>query len=935
MTNAALRIAPDAGNPHVRFDEEEVASAATPRRGSLFYRANKMQAGSCKLAMAFAWLFATSAAAFAAITYEEEIPAFRNGVDAYRVHPEACGEWSDGKYMVSVFGRRNFYMNYSRYPGMKPFRGMDEIVLVAEPGDIGKATAELVLFDFPGKGGKRRFFAPLAREMRFKTKLDPAKKYQLGIIGINRAQKGGQPWKIAFTSLRGVFTTTKADALCVEAETGNPLHIVRTGQDESPVLSIRNRAQERIAARGVLKVCGFRGEAMDFPVDVALEGGQVSRIPIGGDLKKGVWKITGGLNADDGSIAKVDTRFAVMDYHGKSAKQPMGTFRLGVNWHFPRFTKSDRDLAAAAMVACGAKLTRADVATMKSIRGGGPDSWNFSQADELMETIESNGLSLDAIIFSIPKWAARPEAQTNSDWKAWAHARPVPGAFERFCEALSARYGKRIDYYEIGNEWDIGGFRGTREDAAEVLREAYAGLKRGCPDCCVSTCGWAVTWDTPQVVRGGNAGLHETILRQCQDSYDVHAIHCHGSFAKYVMSIRRLFALRDRTGSAGKPWFSNETAITSVWNERVAALTVWKKILWAWANGSVDYVWYNLKGTGWNPKDSEQGYGLITADFRPRDSYVAFASLATIVGGATFRRTVFGDCGRYGFEFAKNGVLVFAGWLESDAVQHISVKTDAVCAWHVDLMGNRKELPVADGKVGIDLSSEPCAVVFRRATFAEPEASAAPVVAAEDSRVFVIPADRPGRAPDFVLDKPEQVHDFFEGNPSEKKRLWNGPNDNSARAWLSKSTEGLRLRVEVEDDVHSQPYGGAEQYRGDDVQVAFAVPDRGGQWEFGLAHCDDGHSDVHCWIAPDGFKAGEAAGMVELKTSRTGTTTFYDALFPYSESAGYTAKLLEDGFRLNLMVNDNDGDGRDATIEIVPNTFHLKDMTLAPLVRAM
>ena len=118
------------------------------------------------------------------------------------------------------------------------------------------------------------------------------------------------------------------------------------------------------------------------------------------------------------------------------------------------------------------------------------------------------------------------------------------------------------------------------------------------------------------------------------------------------------------------------------------------------------------------------------------------------------------------------------------------------------------------------------------------------------------------------------------------------------------------------------------------MQVAFAVPDRGGQWEFGLAHCDDGHSDVHCWIAPDGFKAEEAAGMVELKTSRTGTTTFYDALFPYSESAGYTAKLLEDGFRLNLMVNDNDGDGRDATIEIVPNTFHSKDMTLAPLVRA-
>ena len=48
MTNATLRGKPDAGNPHVapsqryggtsRFDEGEVASAATPRRGSLLYR---------------------------------------------------------------------------------------------------------------------------------------------------------------------------------------------------------------------------------------------------------------------------------------------------------------------------------------------------------------------------------------------------------------------------------------------------------------------------------------------------------------------------------------------------------------------------------------------------------------------------------------------------------------------------------------------------------------------------------------------------------------------------------------------------------------------------------------------------------------------------------------------------------------------------------
>ena len=37
-TGKALNGKPYAGNPHVRFDEGEVASAAMPRRGSLLYK---------------------------------------------------------------------------------------------------------------------------------------------------------------------------------------------------------------------------------------------------------------------------------------------------------------------------------------------------------------------------------------------------------------------------------------------------------------------------------------------------------------------------------------------------------------------------------------------------------------------------------------------------------------------------------------------------------------------------------------------------------------------------------------------------------------------------------------------------------------------------------------------------------------------------------
>ena len=61
----------------------------------------------------------------AAISYEEEIPAFRNGVDRYRIHVPASGEWEGDAFVVSVTNRQNFFMSYSRFPRMMREAGHD------------------------------------------------------------------------------------------------------------------------------------------------------------------------------------------------------------------------------------------------------------------------------------------------------------------------------------------------------------------------------------------------------------------------------------------------------------------------------------------------------------------------------------------------------------------------------------------------------------------------------------------------------------------------------------------------------------------------------------------------------------------------------------------------------------------------------------------
>ena len=74
MTNAILRGKPDAGNPHVRFDEGEVASAK-PRRGSLLYK-KTFWAIACAGAL-FAFGQNEALSPFDDVTYW-----FRGGVDS-------------------------------------------------------------------------------------------------------------------------------------------------------------------------------------------------------------------------------------------------------------------------------------------------------------------------------------------------------------------------------------------------------------------------------------------------------------------------------------------------------------------------------------------------------------------------------------------------------------------------------------------------------------------------------------------------------------------------------------------------------------------------------------------------------------------------------------------------------------------------------------
>ena len=118
---------------------------------------------------------------------------------------------------------------------------------------------------------------------------------------------------------------------------------------------------------------------------------------------------------------------------------------------------------------------------------------------------------------------------------------------------------------------------------------------------------------------------------------------------------------------------------------------------------------------------------------------------------------------------------------------------------------------------------------------------------------------------------------------------------------------------------------------GDNVQFALELPNQNGGWEFGLTRLSDGSSESWCWSAPEGFLPENAARQIRLQTSRAEKVTAYDAKIPFS-AVGLTREMLNHGFRFNLLVNDNDGEGRRGWIAIAPGIGERKDPSLFPFV---
>jgi len=230
-----------------------------------------------------------------------------------------------------------------------------------------------------------------------------------------------------------------------------------------------------------------------------------------------------------------------------------------------------------------------------------------------------------------------------------------------------------------------------------------------------------------------------------------------------------------------------------------------------------------------------------------------------------------------------------------------------------------RPVEIRDGVASFTLGFSPVTWRLVGATRAAPDMKDMADGAQERQQTLMIP---PGpaydeRHPQFSVETHANVISFYHGDPLTKHRIWTGRDDLSAKVWVLRDEKNLKVRAAVLDDCHVPGGDRDKLWVFDSVQLAFNVPGEKDFWKIDLARGMAGEPLSKVWNAPAGRDKAEMERGLALTVRQDGNLLVYEASFPL-KTLGYGYERLRKGVKFNLIVNENDGEGRDGWIQLAP-----------------
>jgi len=176
----------------------------------------------------------------------------------------------------------------------------------------------------------------------------------------------------------------------------------------------------------------------------------------------------------------------------------------------------------------------------------------------------------------------------------------------------------------------------------------------------------------------------------------------------------------------------------------------------------------------------------------------------------------------------------------------------------------------------------------------------------------------------LILDRESQVFFYGKGSP------WKGPEDLSAKVFTAWDKDNFYLAAIVRDDTAGPRYQSELMFKGDCVQIAFDTRNNNSQrydsddYEYGFALAEEGPA-AFCWHSPGGKSDGVVKdATLSIRYDQRTHRWYYEVALPWNMLAPLDPEHLSTcGF--DVIVNDNDGQGRKGWIQWTPGLGESKD----------
>jgi len=546
----------------------------------------------------------------------------------------------------------------------------------------------------------------------------PVVPLHLWELGLRRTPGDGDVY-VRFVSADVRETVPALSAVRVDVETGNPAHVIREGEENRLALRIESIATVPLTVGAELKLVSPAGN--EYPMKKTLRPAPGSatlwRLPVF-PKKNGVWALECTLSAEDGTT---ETRRLMMCRMRPAGPTPgTGTgpgtgagFLFGISSHTEGAAPPDAEQEIRAASLCGAKVLRAGPGWPWIEPAEG--TWKWEIMDRLVDLCRRNSIEIQCLLGYCAKWAAPQVKQAGTDYREWLFSPPERmDAWRTYVRETANRYHRDVRFYEVWNEADLDLFwKGSSGKYLDLLKAANEEIKRVSKDLQVMTCGFATLGDHPS---HAEKNFEATVARDGADFFDILAHHEHGLFPGYQKAMDGPLAGLVKQLAPGRRFWLNETAVSAVeGGEVVQARTLVKKLCLAMARGSMGYTWYDLRNDGTDPENPEHNFGLLTSDFHPKPAYSAFNTMALLLTGKRFVRSIDLGEGRWGLVFSGETTHVVVAWRESPAVPEalfVLRMADATSAIAYDIWGNPEKASVVSDRIPLTVTSDPSLLVL-------------------------------------------------------------------------------------------------------------------------------------------------------------------------------------------------------------------------------